>query len=110
MWFPAGMANILGDEQRQQILALGRLGWPLRRIERATGIRRETASTRPPGARGGRPAGSVSKACRVRSRCPGLPRCGGRLRVVATVQDPAVVRTLLALLGRASAREPPGPA
>ena len=38
------------------------------------------------------------------------PRCGGRLRVVATVQDPAVVRTLLALLGRASAREPPGPA
>src|SRR5215813_10307201 len=44
MWFPAGMANILGDEQRQQILALGRLGWPLRRIERATGIRRETAS------------------------------------------------------------------
>jgi transposase len=38
------MANILGDEQRQQILALGRLGWPLRRIERATGIRRETAS------------------------------------------------------------------
>src|SRR5262245_9940834 len=44
MWFPAGMANILGDEQRQQILALGRLGWPLRRIEQATGIRRETAS------------------------------------------------------------------
>jgi hypothetical protein len=38
------MANILGDEQRQQILALGRLGWPLRRIEQATGIRRETAS------------------------------------------------------------------
>jgi transposase len=44
MWFPAGMANILGDEQRQQILVLGRLGWSLRRIERATGIRRETAS------------------------------------------------------------------
>src|SRR5262245_8858570 len=44
MWFPAGMANILGNEQRQQILALGRLGWPLRRIEQATGIRRETAS------------------------------------------------------------------
>src|ERR671937_653192 len=44
MWFPAGMANILGDEQRQQILVLGRLGWPLRGIEQAIGIRRETAS------------------------------------------------------------------
>src|SRR5437870_1155613 len=38
------MANILGDDKRQQILALGRLGWPLRRIEEATGIRRETAA------------------------------------------------------------------
>src|SRR5437879_2587647 len=38
------MANILGDDERQQILALGRLGWPLRRIEEATGVRRETAS------------------------------------------------------------------
>lgn len=38
------MANILGNDKQQQILALGRLGWPLRRIEQATGIRRETAS------------------------------------------------------------------
>ena len=38
------MANILGSEKREQVLALGRLGWPLRRIEEATGIRRETAS------------------------------------------------------------------
>src|SRR2546427_78053 len=37
------MANILGDDQRQQILALGRLGWPLRRIEQAIGVRRGTA-------------------------------------------------------------------
>ncbi len=44
MWFPRRMANILGDDQKQQILALGRLGWPLRRIEQATGVRRETAS------------------------------------------------------------------
>ena len=34
----------LSDEEKQQVLALGRLGWPLRRIEEATGIRRETAS------------------------------------------------------------------
>ncbi len=38
------MTNILGDEKKQQVLALGRLGWPLRRIEEATGVRRETAS------------------------------------------------------------------
>ena len=37
------MSNVLSDEKRQQILALGRLGWPLRRIEQATGVRRETA-------------------------------------------------------------------
>jgi len=36
--------NVLSDEKRQQVLALGRLGWPLRRIEAATGVRRETAS------------------------------------------------------------------
>jgi len=38
------MANVLGEEKRQQVIALGRLGWSLRRIESETGIRRETAS------------------------------------------------------------------
>src|SRR5476649_95708 len=38
------MANVLDDAKRQQIVALGRLGWSLRRIERETGVRRETAS------------------------------------------------------------------
>jgi len=38
------MANVLSDEKQQQVLALGSLGWPLRRIEEATGVRRETAS------------------------------------------------------------------
>jgi len=37
------MSNVLDNEQQQQILALGRLGWTLRRIEAATGVRRETA-------------------------------------------------------------------
>ena len=37
------MSNVLSDDKRQQILALGRLGWSLRRIEQATGVRRETA-------------------------------------------------------------------
>jgi transposase len=38
------MANVLPDDKKQQVLALGRLGWPVRRIEEATGVRRETAS------------------------------------------------------------------
>jgi len=38
------MANVLTEEKKQQVLALGRLGWSLRQIQRATRIRRETAS------------------------------------------------------------------
>src|SRR5271170_4256920 len=38
-----GMANVLNEEKKQQVIALGRLGWSLRRIQQATGIRRETA-------------------------------------------------------------------
>ena len=38
------MGNVLSDEKKQQVLALGRLGWSLRRIEEATGVRRETSS------------------------------------------------------------------
>jgi hypothetical protein len=38
------MANVLSDGKRQQVVALGRLGWPLRRIQDATGVRREAAS------------------------------------------------------------------
>src|SRR5256884_7508711 len=38
-----GMSNVLNEAKKQQVLALGKLGWPLRRIEQATGVRRETA-------------------------------------------------------------------
>ena len=38
------MGNVLDREKQHQILALGRLGWSLRQIEDATGVRRETAS------------------------------------------------------------------
>src|SRR5208337_295882 len=57
------MANVLSDEKKQQVIALGRLGWTLRRIQQATGVRRETASVylkaagiaiRPPGGWGRR--------------------------------------------------------
>ena len=37
------MSNVLSEEKKQQVIALGKLGWPLRRIEQATGVRRETA-------------------------------------------------------------------
>ena len=54
----------MSEAKKQQVIALGRLGWPLRRIERETGVRRETAGAylkaagigvRPPGAWGRRP-------------------------------------------------------
>ena len=38
------MGNVLDRDRQQQVVALGRLGWSLRRIERETGVRRETAS------------------------------------------------------------------
>ena len=59
------MSNVLSEENKQQVIALGRLGWSLRRIQRATGVRRETAATylkaagiafRPPGKWGRAPA------------------------------------------------------
>jgi transposase len=34
----------LSEEKKQQVIALGKLGWSLRRIQQATGVRRETAS------------------------------------------------------------------
>jgi len=37
------MSNVLTEAKKQQVIALGRLGWPLRRIEQETGVRRETA-------------------------------------------------------------------
>jgi hypothetical protein len=52
------VSNVLSDEKKQQVIALGRLGWSLRRIQKAVGVRRETASSylketgivvRPPG-------------------------------------------------------------
>ena len=39
-----GVSNVLSEEKKQQVIALGRLGWSLRRIQRETGVRRETAA------------------------------------------------------------------
>jgi hypothetical protein len=87
------MTNILSDDKRQEVLALGRLGWTLRRIERATGVRRETAgaylkaaglAVQPPG-RGATPPNRPSGVHRPRHP-PGFqpaeraPRRGARPR------------------------------
>ena len=37
------MSNVLTEDKKQQVIALGRLGWSLRRIQQQTGVRRETA-------------------------------------------------------------------
>jgi transposase len=52
------MSNVLSEEKKQQVIALGKLGWPLRRIEQATGVRRETA-------------GAYLKAAGIGVRLPG---------------------------------------
>ena len=38
------MSNVLNEEKQKQAIALAQLGWSLRQIEQATGIRRETAA------------------------------------------------------------------
>ena len=64
------MSNVLSEEKRHQVIALGRLGWPLRRIEKETGVRRETVgaylkaaeiAVRPPGGWGRRPPGKTGQ-------------------------------------------------
>jgi len=58
------MSNVLSGEKKQQVIALGRLGWSLRKIQKATGVHRTTAADylraagiplRPPGAWGKAP-------------------------------------------------------
>jgi hypothetical protein len=68
------MSNVLSDDKRQQIIALGRLGWSLRRIEQATGVRRETAST-------------YLKAAGIQVRAPGWGRAKPAIQVT-TDSDP----------------------
>jgi transposase len=93
----------LNEEKRQQVLALGRLGWPLRRIQQETGVRRETASAhlkaagiavRPPGGWGKRPP--ASKPAKEVS-----PDCGAELAASTTAAASVAVPT--------SAQEPAPP-
>ena len=76
------MSNVLSDDKRQQVIALGRLGWPLRRIEKETGIRRETAgaylraagiAVRPAGGWGRRPPAKPANEVSPDSAAPPAP-------------------------------------
>jgi transposase len=66
------VSNVLSEEKKQQVIALGRLGWSLRRIQQATRIRRETAA-------------GYLKAAGIPIRAP-----GGWGRNPATAPKPAI--------------------
>ena len=83
------MANVLKDEKKPQIIALGRLGWSLRKIQEATRVRRETISAYLRGAGGeiwppGRwkPEGKAKPAIEVitgsEAAKPAIPESGGQ--------------------------------
>ena len=68
------VSNVLSEEKKQQVIALGQLGWSLRRIQRTTKIRRETAAgylkaagilIRPPGGWGRRGPAPAKPAIEV---------------------------------------------
>ena len=73
------MANVLKDEKKQQIIALGRLGWSLRKIQEATRVRRETISAYLRGA-GVEiwPPGRWKREGKAKAAIPGDHRLGGR--------------------------------
>jgi hypothetical protein len=60
------MSHVLSREKREQVIALGRLGWSLRRIEQETGVRRETAGDYLRGAGASRRAGSDERGIDAR--------------------------------------------
>jgi hypothetical protein len=90
---------------------------PWRRQAVAYGRAAPTPATSRPAAAGGqgpRPPRYWSWAALMRRAFEldvlGCPRCGGRLRLIATVADPGVIRQILAHLGLSSApAERPGP-
>ena len=80
------MSNVLDQDKQQQVIGLGRLGWSLRRIQHATGVRRETASSYlkaagvPVRERGGRP----------RTWPPAKPATTGKVSTDPSSAQPAV--------------------
>ncbi len=85
------MANILTDEKREQVIALGRLGWSLRRIEKETGVRRETA-------------GAYLKAAGMEVRRPGSLGCKPKPATQVTT-DPAAAEVSISEAKPATANQ-----
>ena len=104
------MSNVLSAEKREQVVALGRLGWSLRRIEQTTGVRRETASgylkaagvaVRPPGGWGrlrAKPANGVTTDPGAGNRVldgltiPPVPRSLSSAEPYREIIEPALMR------------------
>jgi hypothetical protein len=83
------MANVLKDEKKQQIIALGRLGWSLRKIQETTRVRRETISAYlrgagveiwPPGRwkREGKAKPAIQVITGSEAAKPAIPESGGQ--------------------------------
>ena len=66
-----GMGNVLSPEKREQVIALGRLGWSLPQIEESMGVRRETTSDylRSAGVPLGSPGGWGHLDCTEAAKC-----------------------------------------
>ena len=91
------MSNVLSEEEKQKILALGRMGWSLRRIERETGIYRDTAArylreaciaVRKPGRPGKETAKPAISAAEVTPDSSALVRTTGHFWRVPKVSRP----------------------
>jgi len=65
----------LNEQKKQQVIALGRLGWSLRRIQKTTGVRRETVA-------------SYMREAGVAVRSPGLWGHGSATATVAGAGPP----------------------
>src|SRR5262245_17528545 len=93
------MVNILSDTKRQQVIALGQVGWTLRRIEARTGVRRETAAR-------------YLKAAGVGVRAPGRWGHPPAKPAIEVSTDPAVISpseaTAIAGMVEGAAGPPPG--
>ena len=90
------VSNVLSEEKQQQVIALGRLGWSLRRIQKETGVRRETAGGLPEGGRrrrsGRRERGAGGHRQNRPTRCPPtLPTPTGQNRPTRCPPTPAPV-------------------
>jgi transposase len=85
------MVNVLSNAKKDQVVALGRLGWTLRRIEEATSVRRETAS-------------AYLRAAGVVVRAPGRPGSKPAISAeeVSTDSGAGVAEQTAALMGPAS--------